>query len=97
MAFAVTNIVRGTAEELSVIVADVQRRGFDDLRSQAGFLSARLYVAEDHTEAVTITEWDSREHFLAYRQSEAGRRVVEDAVRWHPKIAFYEVVTAVGA
>jgi heme-degrading monooxygenase HmoA len=97
MAFAVTNVVRGTPEELSAIIADVERRGFEDLRSQAGFRGARLYVAEDRTEAMTVTEWDSREQFLAYRQSEAGRRVVEDAVRWHPRIAFYDIAAAVDA
>ena len=97
MAFAVTNVVRGTAEELSAIVADLQTRGFSELRSQAGFRSARAYVAEDRSEVLTIVEWDNREQFLAARQSEAGRRLVEDALRWHPRIAFYEVATAVDA
>ena len=97
MAFAVTNVLRGTLEELSAIVADLQLNGFAEVRSQPGFRGARMYVAEDGTEAMTIVEWDSREQFLAARQSEAGRRMVEDARRWHPRIAFYEVAAVVDA
>jgi heme-degrading monooxygenase HmoA len=95
MAFSVINTVRAAKDELPAMVADMQRLGLDDLRAQPGFRSARLLVAEDRSEAVMITEWDSREHFLAHRQSEAGRLVVEGAVHWHPRISFYEVAAAI--
>lgn len=95
MAFSVTNSVRAAKDELPAIVTDVQRLGLDDLRAQPGFRSARLLVAEDQTEALMITEWDSREHFMAYRQSETGRRAVEGALQFHPHIAFYEVIGAI--
>ena len=94
MAFIVMNSVRASKEDLPTIVADVQRLGLDLLRTQPGFQSARLMVAEDETEAVLIIEWVSREHFLEYRQTEIGRGLVEGAMRLHPQIAFYNVVEA---
>jgi heme-degrading monooxygenase HmoA len=94
MAFIVMNSVRASKEDLPAIVADVQRLGLDLLRTQPGFRSARLMVAEDETEAALIIEWASREHFLEYRQTEIGRGLVEGAVRLHPQIAFYNVIEA---
>jgi heme-degrading monooxygenase HmoA len=97
MAFSVMNVVRTSREELPGLLAEVKQLGLDALRAQAGFRAARMYQAEDGTEAVTITEWDSREHFLAYRDSDEGRRMVSEAIRWKPRISFYEVVAAVDA
>ena len=42
-----------------------------------------------------LIEWESRDHFVAYRQSEFGRRVVESAMRLHPQISFYEVIACI--
>jgi heme-degrading monooxygenase HmoA len=92
MAFVVINSVRTSAEDLSRILADVQALGFDTLRAQPGFKSARLLKAEDQTEARLIVEWESRDHFVAYRQSPAGRNAVEHMTALHPQIGFYEVV-----
>jgi heme-degrading monooxygenase HmoA len=94
MAFVVMNSVRASKEDLPTIVADVQRLGLDLLRTQPGFRSARLMVAEDETEATLIIEWTSREHFQEYRQTEIGRGLVEGAMRLHPQIGFYNVVEA---
>jgi hypothetical protein len=44
-----------------------------------------------------IMEWDSRDHFIAYRQSELGRRMVEGAAHWHPQIGFFQVLAAYDA
>jgi heme-degrading monooxygenase HmoA len=95
MAFAVMNVVVTTPDQAAVLAAEVERGSFQEIAGQSGFKSARLYRAEDDTQVVTITEWESREHFLAYRQSDAGRRAVAGAMAAHPKISFFEVVSAV--
>jgi heme-degrading monooxygenase HmoA len=91
MAFSAMNVVRAAADEVALMAAEVSVSGFDALRGQPGFRMARLYLSEEGDEAVMITEWDSRDAFLAYRQSEAGRRAVERAMQWHPKISFYQI------
>jgi len=95
MAFAVMNVVGTNPDEAAVVAAEVERGSFQEIAGHAGFRSARLYRAEDDTQVVTITEWESREHFLAYRQSDAGRRAVAGAVAAHPKTSFYEIVGVV--
>jgi heme-degrading monooxygenase HmoA len=92
MAFVVINSIRTSGEDLSRILAEVEALGFDTLRAQPGFKSARLLKAEDQTEARLIIEWESRDHFVAYRQSPAGRSAVERAAVLRPQISFYEVV-----
>lgn len=95
MAFVVVNSVKGTKDEIDIVLADVLRLDIDDVvRHQPGFRQSRLMVAEDGTEAQLMIEWDSRDDFVAYRQSDAGRKLVEAAMRLHPHIAFYEVVAA---
>jgi hypothetical protein len=49
------------------------------------------------TEAVLYIEWDSREDFVAYRQGDAGRRLVESAMRLHPHISFFDVISSFDA
>jgi hypothetical protein len=44
-----------------------------------------------------IMEWDSRDHFMAYRQSELGQKMVEGAAQWHPQIGFFQVLAAYDA
>jgi heme-degrading monooxygenase HmoA len=97
MAFSVMNVVPATREELPGLLAELKQLDLESLRSHAGFRSVRIFQAEDGTEAVMLTEWDSRDHFLAYRQSDEGRRVVTGAARWRPRISFYEVVAALDA
>jgi heme-degrading monooxygenase HmoA len=94
VAFVVMNSVRASQAELPAIVLEVQRLGLDALRTQPGFRSARLLVAEDQTEAALIIEWESREHFIAFRQTDTGRGLVQSAADLHPQIAFYEVLAA---
>jgi len=94
MAFAVMNVVRGTPEEVGLIVGEVQLLGLDEMYRRDGYRQSRLYVSEDGTEAIMVMEWDSREQFLAYRQSPLGQRVVEKVLNWHPKISFYDVLVA---
>lgn len=94
MAFIVINRVQAEKQDLPAIVADVRRLGLDALRDQPGFRMARLLVSEDHTEAKLIIEWENRDAFVAYRQGETGRRMVQGAVELHPHIEFYEVVAA---
>ncbi len=97
MAFTVVNTVRGTKEDIPVVIMDVQRLGIESVRTQPGFRQARLMVAEDDTEAVLVMEWESRDHFVAYRQTEMGRRLVDTALRLHPHISFYEVIASFDA
>ena len=92
MAFAVMNVVAATPEKLPDLLTWFASRGFEGLEAQAGFRAARFYRAEDDTEAVLITEWDSRDDFLAYRQSTSGREAVMAALPWHPRISFFEIV-----
>ena len=94
MAFVVINTVRATKEELPRIIADVIALDLDVVRAQPGFRLARLITAEDETEAALILEWESRDHFVAYRQSPVGQELVAKAAALHPHIAFYDVVVA---
>ena len=94
MAFVVINSVRAAKEDLPRIIADVVALGLDVVREQPGFRSARLITAEDQMEAALILEWESRDHFVAYRQSPVGQQVVTKAAELHPHIAFYDVVVA---
>ena len=94
MAFAVMNVVRGTPEEVGLITAEVQVLGLEEMYRRDGYRLSRLMVSEDGTEAIMLMEWDSREQFLAYRQSPVGQRVVEKVMTWHPKIAFYDVLVS---
>lgn len=95
MAFVVINSVRTSAKDLPRILAEIPAVGIDGVRSQHGFKSARLITAEDQTEAVWIIEWESRDHFMAYRQSPAGQKMVERTAALHPQISFYDVVIGV--
>ena len=92
MAFTVVNSVRGSKAEIPGVLVDVQRMGLDVYRSMPGFRLGRLLVSEDGTEAALVLEWESREHYMAYRQSEIGRSLVQGAVHLHPHISFYEVI-----
>lgn len=93
MAFAAMNTVTARPEQIPDLLADIQRLGFGDLKIQPGFRHGRVYCSEDQTEVVVVTEWNNREHFIAYRQTEAGHRLVSEGLRWHPKIAFFEIVS----
>ncbi len=97
MAFAVMNVVTTTPGTAATLGARIESTDLPAIKGQPGLLSVRVYRAEDDTQIVTITEWRSREDFLAFRQSEAGKRLVAGAVGSHPKIAFYEVVAAIDA
>ena len=97
MAFAVMNVVTTTPGEAAALGARIESTELATIKGQPGLRSARVYRAEDGTQVVTITEWRSREDFLAYRQSEAGKRMVAGAVEAHPKISFLEVVAAIDA
>jgi heme-degrading monooxygenase HmoA len=94
MAFVVINSVRASKEDLPRIIAEVIALGLDVVREQPGFRSGRLITAEDLSEASLILEWESRDHFVAYRQSPVGRELVARAAELHPHIAFYDVVVA---
>jgi heme-degrading monooxygenase HmoA len=94
MGFIVINKVTAGKEELPAVLINVQRLGLDTLRGQPGFRLARLMVSEDQTEAKLIIEWESRDAFVAYRQSDTGRRLVQRAAELHPHIEFYEVIAS---
>ncbi len=93
MPFAAMNVITASPEEIAEVLADIARLGFAQLHTQPGFRLARAYKAETGSEVVTITEWDSREHFMAYRQSDAARELLTGGRRWHPKISFFEIVS----
>ena len=92
MAFAVMNVVTTTPDQAADLIARIEPTFREQLRRQPGFRSARLYRAEDQSQITLIVEWESREHFLAFRRSEQGRNGVADAVALHPRISFHEVV-----
>ena len=94
MAFTVVNSVRASKEDIPGVIMDVQRMGLDVYRNMPGFRLGRLLVSEDGTEAALVLEWESREHYMAYRESEIGRRLVQGAVHLHPHISFYEVLAS---
>jgi heme-degrading monooxygenase HmoA len=95
MGFVVINSVKAAKEDLPRVIAEVIALDLDVVREQPGFRAARLITAEDETETALILEWDSRDHFIAYRQSPAGQKRVEIAAGLHPHIAFYDVVMAI--
>jgi len=95
MAFSVINSVRGDKDQVRELVAELRRLSFDSMYTLPGFRAARLYTAEDESEAMVIVEWKSRDDFLAYRQTELGQRMVAWALEFHPHIAFYEVTAAI--
>jgi len=92
MPFSVFYSVRGAKDEIPQVILEVRRMDVAGMRAQPGFRDARLMVAEDHTEAVLVTEWDRREDFLAYRHTESGKRNVEAAIHLHPQLSFYDHV-----
>ena len=94
MSFFVINSVHGTHDALAAVAAQAQGSGLESLRGQPGFKSARLLESEDRGELLLIIEWQHRDAFLAYRQSDLGRQNVEEASQFHPKIGFYSVVAA---
>lgn len=95
MAFVVINSVKAAKEDLPQIIADVLALDLEIVREQPGFRLARLITAEDETEAALMVEWESRDHFVAYRQTAVGHEFVVKAAALHPHIAFYDVVVAV--
>lgn len=97
MAFAVMNTVTVTQVTLPAALADVHRMELELYTGFEGFRRVAVLVSEDGTQLVTVAEWDSRDHFLAFRQSEIGRRTVEVALPWHPHSSFFEVVSTVAA
>jgi heme-degrading monooxygenase HmoA len=92
MPFSVLYSVRGDKEQIPQVVLEVQRLDVEGLQGQPGFREARLLVAEDQTEALLVTEWDNREAFLTYRQTETGQRMVAAAMHLHPHLSFYDHV-----
>ena len=92
MPFVVINSVRAEKDELPAIALDVQRTGLDGLRGQPGFLASRLLIAEDKSELLLIAEWESRDAFVAFRQTELGRQGVQQVLQYHPHSSFYEVI-----
>ena len=95
MGFCVINTVKAPKDELPAIIVTVQRLGLDALDTQPGFKQARLLTSEDQTEAMLFMEWASREDFVAYRQSDVGRKLVDGARSLHPHISFYEVIASI--
>lgn len=93
MAFAVMNMVHAAPEDQPGMLAQVIL-GLDALRGQPGYRQARVYREEGGHELVLIVEWESRDHFMAFRQTDAGRRQVEQGVQWHPKVTFFEVAAS---
>ena len=92
MPFSVLYSVRGAKDDIPKVVLEVQRLDIETLRGQPGFRRAWLMVAEDITESLFITEWDSREDFVAFRHTEAGQRNVEAFMHLHPRLSFYDNV-----
>ena len=92
MAFAVMNVVTTTPDQAASLIAQIEPTFRGTLPRQPGFRSARLYRAEDQSQITMIVEWESREHFLAFRRTDQARDGVADAVTLHPKISFHEVV-----
>lgn len=97
MAFAVVTVIAAKQDEIPEVLDDIARLGLDSVSTQPGFQMARVYRSEDGTEAMTITEWESRDHFIAFRQTEAGRQLATEGVRRHPKISFFEIVAVAAA
>ena len=75
----------------------MQRLELDHYQNQPGFRRVSVFVSEDQSSVVTVAEWDSRDDFMAFRQTEIGRQTVEIALPWHPQIAFFELAASVAA
>jgi heme-degrading monooxygenase HmoA len=73
--------------------ADAQARQADNLvrlaseklRGLPGLLRARVLLSEDGTSLVTLTEWNDRESFQKFRESDFGRSASTIMAGLHPK------------
>jgi heme-degrading monooxygenase HmoA len=73
--------------------ADAQARQADNLlrlaseqvRQLPGFRRARVFLSEDGSSLVTLTEWSDRESFQRFRESEFGRAATVLMAELHPK------------
>jgi heme-degrading monooxygenase HmoA len=63
---------------------NLARIASEKIRAMPGFLSARVFVAEDGESLVTLTEWSDRESFQQFRQSEFGQAAIRLAAHLHP-------------
>ena len=89
MPFVVVNTVTADKEQLPAIALAVQKSGLEGLSDQPGFSRAQVLVAEDDSQLLLVVEWEDREAFMTYRQTDAGRAAVESASQLHPHIGFY--------
>lgn len=56
-----------------------------EIRAMPGFVGARMFLAEDGESVVTLIEWQSRQAFLDFRQSEFGRAATVAVGDLHPR------------
>jgi heme-degrading monooxygenase HmoA len=54
------------------------------IRREPGFLGGRVFLSEDGDSVVTLVEWQDREAFVNFRQTEFGRMATQVAGELHP-------------
>jgi heme-degrading monooxygenase HmoA len=57
----------------------------DEIRRRPGFLRSRVFLSDDGTSLVTLTDWSDRESFQKFRESDFGRAAMELVHELHPK------------
>ena len=96
MPFSSRVSVRGDENQTLAVIVDVQAMvDLKAMRQLQGFRELRLLLSEDRGEAVMVTEWDTREDYLAWRTRPETEAVIAHFVEMHPQITFFDVVAAV--
>jgi heme-degrading monooxygenase HmoA len=96
MAFSSRVSVRGDPNQTLSVIVEVQTLiDFKAMRTFPGFREVRLLLSEDRSEAMMVTEWESREDYLSWRNGPDNEGVIAHFSRWHPRITFFDVVAAV--
>ena len=56
----------------------------DKLRAFPGFIRGRVFLSEDGASIITLSEWQDRDAFVQFRQSDFGRATVSLVADLHP-------------
>jgi heme-degrading monooxygenase HmoA len=64
---------------------NLARIASEKVASLPGFMRSRIFVSEDGSSLVTLTEWSDRESFQQFRQSEFGQAAVRLAAELKPQ------------
>ena len=86
--FSALAIFSGTSAEQETMLPQLLKYIDDYLRDQPGFRSAHVGVSEDGSQVLEMVTWKDRASYEAYRHSNLGRMLAEEALAFHPRVFF---------